>query len=68
MALLRHANEHLECLLSEVVRKSGFRLGRTVFDPSGTCGKWRGICSGKVLDLFLLSTGYWPVLTPSCLI
>jgi hypothetical protein len=36
LALLRHANEHLECLLSEVFRKSGFRLGRTGFDPQRT--------------------------------
>jgi hypothetical protein len=36
LALLRHANEHLECLLSEVFRKSGFRLGRTGFDPTQT--------------------------------
>jgi len=33
MARLRHANEHRECLLSRVFRKSCFRVVRADFDP-----------------------------------
>jgi hypothetical protein len=43
---LRHTNEHRECLLSRVFRKSSFRVVRAGFDPTET---WRAPCVWRPL-------------------